>query len=293
VNYKVAPGAPCSTNAGGGTAGGTNSRRRLSLIDLATTGQFVGSVAQVSSDGNASYHGLLLNVRKRAAQGLTFNGNYTWAHCIAPFQDSANGGTGLSPTDTNIFPGDRDRGRGNCGSDRRHVLNTSVVAETPQFAGRTMRWIASGWRLAGIYGYSTGQYLHITAGNNVDAARNGTNINNQPAQYVGGDPYNDRSGRPRTNWFNRAAFTTPTVGTFGNLGTRTLIGPASWQFDLALSRGFQFKEAHRLEARMEVFNVTNSFRPQNPNTQANSSQFGTLLESRDPRIMQFALKYLF
>jgi hypothetical protein len=44
---------------------------------------------------------------------------------------------------------------------------------------------------------------------------------------------------------------------------------------------------------MEVFNVPNSFRPQNPNTQANNTQFGTLLESRDPRIMQFALKYIF
>jgi hypothetical protein len=291
VNYRVAAGAPCSNN--GAAAGGPNSRRRLSLIDFTETGQYVGSVAQVSSDGNASYNGLLLNIRKRAAQGVTVNANYTWSHCIAPFQDSVNGGTGTSPTDTNIYPGDRDRGRGNCGADRRHVLNTSVVAETPQFANRGLRLIASGWRMAAIYAYSTGQFLYITAGNNLDQARNGTNVNNQPADYLGGDPYGDRSGRPRTNWFNRAAFGTPAVGTFGNLGTRNVLGPALWQFDLALSRIFQIRETQRLEARVEGFNIPNSFRPMNPNTQQNNSQFGSLIEARDPRILQFALKYVF
>jgi hypothetical protein len=291
VNYKVAPGAACS-NTGSG-AGGTNSRRRLSLTDFQETGQYVASVSDITSAGNANYHGLLLNLRKRAAAGVTLNANYTWSHCIAPFQDSANGGTGLSPTDQNIFPGNRDRGRGNCGSDRRHVLNTSVVAETPQFANPTLRVVGSGWRLAGIYSYSTGQYLHITAGNSLDLARTGTNVNNQPAQYVGGDPYGDRSGRPRTIWFNRDAFAAPAVGTFGNLGTRTVAGPSNWQFDLALSRIFQIRESQRLEARVEAFNVPNSFRPENPSTARNSSQFGELRGSRDPRILQFALKFVF
>jgi hypothetical protein len=291
VNYRVAAGAACS-NTGSG-AGGTNSRRRLSLIDLQETGQYVASVSDITSAGNASYHGMLLNARKRAAQGVTLNVNYTWSHCIAPFQDSANGGTGLSPTDQNIFPDDRDRGRGNCSSDRRHALATSAVAETPQFANRTMRIIGSGWRLAAIYSRQSGAYLHITAGNNLDQARNGTNVNNQPAQYLGGDPYGETSGRPRTNWFNTAAFGTPAVGTFGNLGTRTVRGPGQWQFDVALSRIFQIRESQRIEARMEAFNVPNSFRPQNPNTQQNSSQFGSLIDARDPRILQFALKYVF
>jgi hypothetical protein len=287
TTFTVSPGAPCSTT------GNTDQRRRLSLTDFQETGQYVGSVSDVTSSGNANYHGLLLNLRKRAAQGVTLNANYTWSHCIAPFQDSANGGTGLSPTDQNIFPGDRDRGRGNCSADRRHVTNLSAVAETPQFANRTLRILGSGWRLATIYSYQTGQYLHITAGSGLDMARSGTNVNNQPAQYLGGDPYGDRSGRPRTNWFNDAAFEAPAVGTFGNLGTRTVTGPGTWQFDLALSRIFQIRESQRIEVRAEAFNVPNSFRPQNPTTAQNNSQFGILRESRDPRILQFALKYVF
>jgi hypothetical protein len=287
TTFTVNPGTACSTTAN------TNQRRQLSLIDFQETGQYVGGVAQVHNSGNSSYHGLLLEVRKRAMQGVTLNANYTWSHCIAPFQDGVNGSTGTSPTDTSIFPGDRNRDRGNCSADRRHLTNLTAVLESPRFANPTLRMLGTGWKLSTIYRYNTGQYLYVTAGNGLDQARNGVNVNNQPAQYLGGDPYGDRSGRPRTVWFNRAAFTAPAVGTFGNVGTRSLIGPAAWQFDMALSRTFQLRESHRLEVRAEAFSVTNSFRPMNPNVVQNNAQFGVLNEARDPRILQFALKYVF
>jgi hypothetical protein len=153
--------------------------------------------------------------------------------------------------------------------------------------------LASDWRLSTIYRYTTGGYLSITSGGGLDLVRNGTNVGSQPALYVGGDPYGDRSGRPRTNWFNNAAFAQPAVGTFGNVGTRSILGPAFWQFDMALSRSFQIKESQRMEFRVEAYNVPNSFRPDNPNTALNSPQFGILQTSRETRKLQFALKYLF
>ncbi|MBI2149490.1 MAG: TonB-dependent receptor, partial [Acidobacteria bacterium] len=123
--FRTTPRATCSTT------GNTNQRRRLSLIDFQETGRWVGSISEIQSGGNANYNGLLLNVRKRATEGITLSGNYTWSHCIGPFQATQAGGTGPSPTDTNIFPGDRDRGRGNCPGDRRHVTNLTGVFETP------------------------------------------------------------------------------------------------------------------------------------------------------------------
>jgi hypothetical protein len=220
------------------------------------------------------------------------SGNYTWSHCISSEQD-LNGGTGVAPTSPYTFPGDRERGRANCGSDRRHLTNFSVVAEMPQFANRTLRMVASGWRLATIYRYSTGSYMNITSGSGLDLARNGTNINSQAPSYIGGDPYGDRSGRTGKNYFNPAAFAQPAVGTFGTLGFRTLAGPATWQFDAALSRAFQFRENQRLEFRVEAFNIPNSYRPDNPATAFNSQQFGLVTNVFDTRILQFALKYVF
>ena len=309
LTFRTTPNAVCST------VQNTDARRRLSLIDFQNTGQFVGPLAEYQSAGNANYNGLLLNVRKRAARGVTLQANYTWSHCISPDQDTLNGSL-YSPQDTYVFVNDRDRNHGNCSMDRRHNTNMSAVAEMPRFANNSLRWIASGWRLSTLYRYITGPYLTITAGPGVDAARNGTAVTAQPANQVLPDPYGDRSGRPRTQWFNLAAFQTPTVGTLGSAGKRSVAGPSTWDWDMALSRTFQVREGERIEFRAEIYNIPNSFRPgcstaalagitcstgtfgavNTPtfvNTFRNNQFFGILQNSRDPRIMQFALKFLF
>ncbi|PYS22340.1 MAG: hypothetical protein DMG11_26800 [Acidobacteria bacterium] len=58
-------------------------------------------------------------------------------------------------------------------------------------------------------------------------------------------------------------------------------------------------ERQRLEVRAEAFNILNGVRPilTAPNTNtvnlASASTFGRILSAQDPRIMQFALKYVF
>jgi hypothetical protein len=284
--FRTNPGAVCSTT------GNTDNRRRLSLIDFQQTGQYVGPLAEYQSVGNANYHGLLLNLRKRAARGVTLNTNYTWSHCISSEQDTLNGSL-YAPQNTYTYADDRERGRSNCTQDRRHNLNLTGVFATPEFANNTLRYLASGWRLSTIYRYTTGSMMTITAGNGLDLARNGTNANAQTANQIDPNPYSDRSGEPRSQWFNTAAFQRPAVGTFGNLGMRNLVGPANWQFDAALTRTFRIAETQDLEFRAEAYNVTNSFRPTNPNTQHSNAQFGILNGSRDTRILQFAVKYAF
>ena len=79
----------------------------------------------------------------------------------------------------------------------------------------------------------------------------------------------------------------------GNLGYAAVYGPGRWQFDVALSRNFRFKESQKVEFRAEAFNLTNSFRKDNPTTDFNSATFGQVTTALDPRIMQFALKYFF
>jgi hypothetical protein len=78
---------------------------------------------------------------------------------------------------------------------------------------------------------------------------------------------------------------------------------------MGLARTFQVKESQKLEFRVEAYNLTNSFRPGCPSgttgtggscptggVSANfgsSNTFGQIRNSLDPRIMQFALKYVF
>ena len=96
-----------------------------------------------------------------------------------------------------------------------------------------------------------------------------------------------------TNFLNPAAFVQPDLGTIGTMGTRNVEGPAFWGIDLSLSRAFQVRERQRLEFRAEAYNFTNSLRPGNPTVVLNSSQFGQITTALDPRILQFALKYVF
>jgi hypothetical protein len=105
--------------------------------------------------------------------------------------------------------------------------------------------------------------------------------------------YLDTSGRPDTQWLNPAAFGQPALGTLGNMGRTTLTLPTAWQFDLSLSRLFLFRESQSMEFRAEAYNVLNRFRPGTIDTNLSSAQFGKIRTALDPRIMQFALKYLF
>ncbi len=88
---------------------------------------------------------------------------------------------------------------------------------------------------------------------------------------------------------------------FGNVGVFSLAGPSFWELDTALSRIFRIGERHSLEARWEAINITNSKRPFvttpgnpiNPFNTLNSGTSGQITQSYDPRIMQFAMKYVF
>ena len=89
------------------------------------------------------------------------------------------------------------------------------------------------------------------------------------------------------------AFAQPATGTIGTIGRGSIAGPGLWQFDMAVSRTFQLREQQKLEFRAEAFNVTNSFHMENPTVNLNSGNFGQVTSAKDPRIMQFALKYIF
>jgi hypothetical protein len=273
-----ASGTACSTT------GNTDVRRRITLLYPQIAGTRVGFLSRFESGGTQRYNGMILSVQRSAVRGLNIGTNYTWSHCYGNAgQLSRISGTGGTYPD----PYNRENARGNCEGDRRHLLNSTVVATTPTFANTTLRALATGWRLSGIYRLQSGDWLSVTSG--IDRALSG--MGGQLAQQVLQNPYGDRSSLD--NYLNPAAFTQPNLGTLGNMRPRNIEGPGFWQFDVALTRTFQVRETQKLEFRFEAFNLTNSFRAQNPNTAINNSQFGRITAAKDPRIMQFAMKYVF
>src|SRR5262249_50627384 len=161
------------------------------------------------------------------------------------------------------------------------------------------RKVASNWRFSPILKIYSGDAMSIVT--SLDRSLTGdflpavgssfaTSNTAQRANQVLGNPYGD--GTPG-RFLNPAAFAQPALGTFGNVGMGSVKGPNFWQFDLSLSRTFQIREMQKVEFRAEAFNLTNRFIMKDPTVDLNSNLFGRVTEARDPRIMQFALKYLF
>jgi len=73
----------------------------------------------------------------------------------------------------------------------------------------------------------------------------------------------------------------------------TMLNPSSMQIDTGLSRTFHVLEGQNIQIRWEVFNVPNRLNANAPVTALNNANFGKILSAQDPRIMQFALKYVF
>jgi hypothetical protein len=276
----------------GATAANTNQRRILNLER--PSGIQMQSVMNVDPSGTQNYHGMLLTVARRVMRGINMNANYTLSHCIGDYNPAGTGNGFTSNTWSD--PLNRAADRGDCDGDRRQIFNLTSVAQTPQFASRPLRTALSGWTLSGVYKRSSGSPLNILAGS--DRALTGifdprTNGQVQRAQQISGNPYTDQSGSPLTNWLNRSSFDVPALGTLGNYRRNSVVGPPSWSFDMSLSRAFRFRESQQIEFRADAFNVTNSFRPGNPNTSLTNTQFGQIRTALDPRILQFALKYVF
>ncbi len=262
-------------------------QRRLLSLERPQDGQYIGAMADFDDGGTQVYHGMLLSLERRVARGFTFTGNYTLSHCIGTQTDINSNGPPADETYTN--PNNRNFDRGNCDSDRRQLFNLTAVAGTPQFSNATLHALATGWRLSGIYRIASGSPLTILAG--TDRALSG--ITRQRADQLLAGAYGNTSAAPLSSYLNPAAFAPQALGTLGNIGWNSLRGPKTWAFDMALSRTFSFREMQKVEVRAEAFNVTNSFRPGNPNNTISNNTFGQIRTADNPRVLQFALKYVF
>jgi len=278
-----------AVNVPGATIGNQNQRRVLFLANP-TQGQFFGTVHQLDDGSTASYNAMLLSVQHRLASHFSVLGNYTLSHCISgPFTSELDGSGYGNPANRNFD-------RGNCvGIDHRHLANFSALQEAPRFSDKWIRALASDWRLSEIISIQSGSFFSIASG--VDSALN-ANLGAQRPNYVGGDPYASPACAATTQfcvpWLSSAPFKPATTGTYGNLGAANIVGPGAFRFDMSLVRSFAVREKQKVEIRAEAFNLLNHYRPGNPAaTLSTPASFGQVTTGGDPRIMQFAFKYIF
>jgi hypothetical protein len=103
-----------------------------------------------------------------------------------------------------------------------------------------------------------------------------------------------------TQYFNPAAFATPSSGTYGNVGRDTLIGPGIAELDLSVLKKIALREKLTLQFRAELFNLLNRANFGTPNavvfssaTSGISPTAGVITStSTTSRQIQFGLKLI-
>ncbi len=267
------------------TTGNTQARRYLNSINPGQ-GAYYATIGTLDDGGIANYNGLLTSVQRRT-RSTSLIANYTYEHCLSEAETTELTGPSY------VIPGNRHASYSNCDSDRRHVANVSLVYNLPRLHGRFKDLVLGGWGVSTIFTARSGGYFTDTTG--VDNSLSG--ISNQIGTTIG-NPYGTRVRTAAGyGYLNPAAFAsnyTALTGVFNTAAPLTIHGSASYQLDAALLRDFHVTERQTVQFRWEVFNVPNEANFTTfGSTALNAGTFGVYTAAADPRIMQFALKYIF
>jgi hypothetical protein len=276
-------------------------------LNSAFGGAVFGSIVNQETSANSNYNSLQATVSKRFSQGFQFQSSYTYGHCI----DNASG------LRSNIRFNNTGADRGNCESDIRHRYVVSYIWELPFFKGLTGVGgkLLSGWQVSGVTQFQTGIPFNITE----PTDRSLSGAGGDRPDFLGGDleffdPRNvdTNLGTGVNHYFNgvgggsATAATSPFfrrvgsgataatgAGRFGNMGRNLFHGPGVNNWDFSVLKRTKVTENQEVEFRAEYFNFFNHAQFNNPSGNIGSAAFGRVTTTRDPRLIQFALKYKF
>jgi hypothetical protein len=297
------------------------------------TNTFSSTVQANITDINSSYHALQTTVEKRMSHGFTFLANYTFSKSLddLPFGQGVSGfDAGYSTLPFNA-PGRHKMDYGPSGFDHTHVFSGSYVWHSPSIksSNALLRYVLSDYEIGGIVTAASGRPITVLQGTELSS----TGIGQDRGTFISGvDPYSSASctgvAAKCVSWLTLAAFqpskvitgcTPPAtscinpviVGTFGNVGKNVLRLPKTSDWDVQISKYFNFTERFKLQLRAEYFNVLNhpNFAPESTSCNGpcatdqisgfdkinNNNNFGTFRagQGADPRVAQLAVKLFF
>lgn len=263
----------------------------------------LGGFAIQNNSGDSYYHAGTLRIEKRLSRGLMIMGSYTYSKSIDT--DSLGNAVSTSSLDQTK---DKSKERGLSSFDIRHRVITSFTYDLPyKTSNKILTGLIGNWQVGGIITQQSGLPFSV----NLQADRLNVGIPFGRMNLVG-DANLSRDQRTPDKWFNTDAFVLQPVGSPGTAGRNIVNGPGTSLVDFSLLKNIPFSERHKLQFRTEVFNLFNHANfdtpgricgDPNPNPAIPTSNntgntcstpgFGAITSARDPRIIQFGLKYLF
>ena len=242
-----------------------------------------GNIQWREMTGEGSYKGMDLSIEKRFKNGYSYRTSYTVgeARDQAPEHLNASSGRPQNGRDLQSWEGPSD-------FDIRHRLSANIIAELPFGEGKPMlqdgigRHLLGGWLVSSILSARTGRPFTVTQGNN-NVGAGATGLPN-----LTGDP---AGAQTVEQWYNPAAFTRVTSGTFGNAGRNILLGPGWLTMDLSLQRRIDVTGRVNATLRWDIFNLLNRANLGLPDGNIVNATAGVISNlAGDPRVMQLSVR---
>lgn len=253
-------------------------RLQANLIDPSTGARPIptfGQYGEKDNIGNSNFHALQVSVKRQLTSGWEWETQYMWSHAMA----DQGFGAGDSTTNQNMACLKCDYSSTDI--DIRHSLSVNSVYELPfghgkRFlnSGGAAGKVLGGWQLSGIASAASGRPINILVDRSSTDLPDGNSRDQRPDLVPGVSIY--ASPQTTTNWFNPAAFTTPALGTWGNLGRNVARGPGYYEIDTALEKETSITERMAVKFRVEAFNLLNHPIYGDPGSDISSASFGVI-----------------
>jgi hypothetical protein len=261
------------------------------------------AMSDSDTTGSYKFNSLQATLRKTLSHGLQLQAAYTWLKDLS---------TGIFNNGNSNNPDNNGQQYGPDASYRPQRLALNYSWDLPfgkqeGFKGKLM----NGWNVSGVTIVQGGapQTITDTRGGTVYGFGPGTNVTSRAQFAAGMGPANvatPGSVEARLGaYFNKAAFSvTPVLGSdgkatgYGNSGVGIILGPGQFNWDMSLVKTTTvggLREDAALQFRTEFFNTFNHGQFNAPLVDdVSKSTFGQITTtSVNPRVIQFALKYLF
>ena len=250
------------------------------------------SIFAQNTEAASNYNSLQASLEKRFSRGLQMQVSYTWSKSI----DTAS-------SFENILKPICDRcNRSLSLFDARQRLVISYLwnLPVPQFQGALSK-LLNDWSISGITSFQTGFPIRMQSSNDSELMNSfDFELPGKPDIVA---PFHTFD--PRKNggyYFDPNSFALPvqddTTSTplqlLGNSPRTICCGPGISNFDFAVHKLINVGETKHFEFRAEFFNIFNHTQFLNPDGNiSDGADFGKVKRTRDPRQMQFALKFAF
>ena len=248
----------------------------------------------------SAYNSFQASVEKRFSHGLQFQAAYTLSKSLdwaSSFEETVNPFNYKASRSLSLF-----------NSAQRFVIN--YVWDIPArkysgFAGKVL----DDWQFSGIIQLQSGFPIRIQTQDDNELISSLFFLGAGAPQMTGNTPQlvdvkilTHSDGTPCTgtitpdcghHLLNPGQFNDPTLGTFATTRRSICCGPGENQWDVTVSKRITLSESKYFQFRADIFNLFNKTEFVNPDGNFSDATFGQVLQARDPRLVQFALKFYF